>query len=881
MWMVDQLKLPFLDQRFILSVRPPIDPSTLLVSLSTSIHLTMVIAKGKGKADASKAKARKVTSPTNVQRPDAAHTLIKTITEIEIPQPVTTETSCEESVDVSGNNAGGGHLSEGMEEENDEAEEMLHGEEKKLNVEENDDADLVNSDGSGGALGMVLEKADKTLVGSGNALNTTVDGLIKEYINNVLYKEKVPSKSGETTDVIEPNTDASLLICDMKGEDVTQNSTNITGEAKGTALVQAGGVSRNKKVMRVKKIIKKKAVVQKLRMAPEGEAEPQLLDENEPDDESKDSSSSAKVSQEEKVEAGHVVSTLVPESDTKEENVTLHPTSNGEAKGTAALLVGEGSVNEKVSKPKNILKKKAIVWRRKVIPGNEGEAQPLDANKSKDEVKGSSPRAKVNKEEKSEARHSDVVSISKKAGTKKVQGPTEKGTEKGGDKSEKSGSDQPCAEVNVNEVQPVDAKENKKEKCEDGLENPGKRDITETDKTEVNANSAKGKDKAETSNKKLEAKAKNKGMIFMCSSKTKPDCYRYKVLGLPASKKDVVSKIYKGMRLFLFDVDLRLLYGIYKAAGPGGYSLEPKAFKSDFPSQVRFTVLEDCLPVAEEKFKKVIKDNYYARNKFGCELSSEQVKNLCKLFQAESKGKAKVKAIKPQKASGRNRVPPASSSRKRDRSRRRIEVEPGHHHVDRDKGYKRRAKDIDYERRARDNGYDRRERDNSYERPAWDIGFESRARDEGMHGMHHDWHPLPHERREAFHPVVAAPVPVPQLTQALPPLRGLQYVYGNTPRPDAYLRDVAYELRDYGPSVPLDAYRHDHSLPGLEARGFRDELELRGPYDAHREPRAYLRPVYHGTAAVQDPYDYPPAQHRPHVGRPDVYHEVDPLYRRY
>ncbi|GAB2235027.1 hypothetical protein Drorol1_Dr00004304 [Drosera rotundifolia] len=842
----------------------------------------MVIAKGKGKADASKEKARKVTSPTNVQRADAANTPIKTITEIETPQPVTTETSCEESVGVSGYNAEGEHLSEGMEEENEEAEEMLYGEEKKLNVEENDDADLVNSDGSGGALGMVLEKADITLVGSGNALNTKVDVLIKEYIKDVLYKEKDPSKSGETTDVIEPNTDASLLVCDMKGEDVTRNSTNITGEAKGTALVQAGGVSKNKKVMKVKKIIKKKTVMQKRRVAPEGEAEPQYLDENKPDDVLKDSSSSAKVNQEEKVEAGHVASMLVPGSDTKEENVTLHPTINGgEAKGTATSLVGEGSVNEKVSKPKKILKKKAIVWRRKVIAGNEGEAQPLDANKSKDEVEGSSPRAKVNKEEKSEARHSDVVSISKKAGTKKkkVQGPTEKGTEKGGDKSEKYGSDQPRAEVNANEVRPVDAKVNKKEKCEVGLENPRKRDITETDKTEVNTNSAKGKDKAETSNKKLEAKAKNKGMIFMCSSKTKPDCYRYKVLGLPASKKDVVSKIYKGMRLFLFDVDLRLLYGIYEAAGPGGYSLEPKAFKSDFPSQVRFTVLEDCLPVAEEKFKKVIKDNYYARNKFGCELSSEQVKNLCKLFQAGSKGEGK--GIKPQKARGRDRVPPASSSRKRDRSRRRIEDEPGHHHVDQDKGYKRRAKDIDHERRARDNGYDRRGRDNGYEKLARDIGNERRARDEGMHDMHHDWHPLTHERREAFLPVVAAPVPVPQLTQALPPPRGLQYVYGDTPLPDAYLRDVAYERRDYGPPVPLDAYRHDRSRPGLEARGFRDELELRGPYDAHREPRAFLIPVHHGTAAVQDPYDHPPAEHRPRVGRPGVYHDVDPMYRRY
>jgi hypothetical protein len=55
---------------------------------------------------------------------------------------------------------------------------------------------------------------------------------------------------------------------------------------------------------------------------------------------------------------------------------------------------------------------------------------------------------------------------------------------------------------------------------------------------------------------------------------------------LPGNKKDQVAKIYKGMRMFLFDVDLRLMYGIFKAAAPGGYNLEPKAFNTEFPSQV-------------------------------------------------------------------------------------------------------------------------------------------------------------------------------------------------------------------------------------------------------------------------------------------------------
>ncbi|KAI7994583.1 Clathrin heavy chain 1 [Camellia lanceoleosa] len=62
-------------------------------------------------------------------------------------------------------------------------------------------------------------------------------------------------------------------------------------------------------------------------------------------------------------------------------------------------------------------------------------------------------------------------------------------------------------------------------------------------------------------------------------------------------------------------------------------------------AQVRFTVLEDCNPLVDEKFKKVIKENYYARNKFDCQLTSEQVKNLCKLFVASSRGSSNSKKL--------------------------------------------------------------------------------------------------------------------------------------------------------------------------------------------------------------------------------------------
>ncbi|XP_048532477.1 uncharacterized protein LOC125511204 [Triticum urartu] len=121
------------------------------------------------------------------------------------------------------------------------------------------------------------------------------------------------------------------------------------------------------------------------------------------------------------------------------------------------------------------------------------------------------------------------------------------------------------------------------------------------------------------------------GYIFMCSGETRPECFRYRVLGLPRGRLDAVSRIRRGAALFLYDFHAKHLYGPYRADSDGGLALEPAAFQGRYPAQVKFVIDGDFMPILESSIRNAIRENY-SRGKFWPELTFTQVEKLRALF---------------------------------------------------------------------------------------------------------------------------------------------------------------------------------------------------------------------------------------------------------
>ncbi|XP_031374130.1 uncharacterized protein LOC116188799 [Punica granatum] len=79
------------------------------------------------------------------------------------------------------------------------------------------------------------------------------------------------------------------------------------------------------------------------------------------------------------------------------------------------------------------------------------------------------------------------------------------------------------------------------------------------------------------------------GAIFMSNTRTKKECLRKKLFGLPSSSTEFVKNVKAGMVLFPFEYERRKLYGVFKAASDGEINIVPSAYGlsgKHFPAQV-------------------------------------------------------------------------------------------------------------------------------------------------------------------------------------------------------------------------------------------------------------------------------------------------------
>lgn len=85
-----------------------------------------------------------------------------------------------------------------------------------------------------------------------------------------------------------------------------------------------------------------------------------------------------------------------------------------------------------------------------------------------------------------------------------------------------------------------------------------------------------------------EGKHPLRGHIFVCTTKTKLECFQRSLFGSSKAYGASVLKMKKGDILFLRNVSDDTISGIYKAASDGGINIEPNAWQGKYKFQIRF-----------------------------------------------------------------------------------------------------------------------------------------------------------------------------------------------------------------------------------------------------------------------------------------------------
>ena len=96
-----------------------------------------------------------------------------------------------------------------------------------------------------------------------------------------------------------------------------------------------------------------------------------------------------------------------------------------------------------------------------------------------------------------------------------------------------------------------------------------------------------------------------KGHIFACTQKTEKECFDRMIFSTSRVYSDKVINVKKGDTLFLYNLDVDMLYGPFVAKSNGGKDIAPEAWGGRYPYQVEVERNGDIKKVRNTK--KVLK----------------------------------------------------------------------------------------------------------------------------------------------------------------------------------------------------------------------------------------------------------------------------------
>jgi hypothetical protein len=132
------------------------------------------------------------------------------------------------------------------------------------------------------------------------------------------------------------------------------------------------------------------------------------------------------------------------------------------------------------------------------------------------------------------------------------------------------------------------------------------------------------------------------GVIFLCDPRTEEECLQRGLFGLPATQTQIVRAIVpEATLLFLFNVRVRQMLGVFRATCWPQQNLEPQAWAEDgsaggsrFPLQVRVRLDTPTVLMLSEDRVRAALEYRGSLNRFDLQMSKESALALAQLFHA-------------------------------------------------------------------------------------------------------------------------------------------------------------------------------------------------------------------------------------------------------